>query len=473
MGRDGLFCALAGTRSHGMEFAAVAAAKGAAAILAEPAGAWDAARIASEQPKLGIPVLALPTLSQRLSIIAGRFHGEPARGLDLVAVTGTNGKTSVCQFTAQALDGERCCGIVGTLGFGFPGDLTPGTHTTPDAIRLQEILAKLRSRGASAVAMEVSSHALAQGRAAGLPIRTAIFTNLTRDHLDYHGDMQDYAQAKRRLFHLPGLAHALLNADDPFGWDILRSLSASVEPVLYGLDADWSAPQGVRWLRATEVRPDARGLHLRIAGSWGEGTLKTPLLGRFNAANLLAVLGVLLLRGWDLEGALARLAEVRGVPGRMERFGRPGQPQVVVDYAHTPDALEQALTALRSHQPRRLICLFGCGGERDRGKRPQMGAVAEHFADLSVVTDDNPRGEDGDAIVAEILAGMQAPARAKVERNRGRAIRWAVCLAAPRDIVLVAGKGHESVQKVGDLELPFSDRAQVTQVLQEWGGCAE
>ena len=467
-----LFCALAGTRRHGMEFAAAAVENGAVALLAEPDDDWTAGRLAQSATELGVPVIPLPQLSQRLSTLAGRFYGEPSRELDLIAATGTNGKTSVCQFIAQALDGGRPCGVVGTLGYGFPGELAPTAHTTPDAIRLQGILAELLGRGATAVAMEVSSHALDQGRAAGLAVDTAVFTNLTRDHLDYHQDMLNYAQAKRRLFHLPGLRHAVLNADDPFGREILASLDPAVEPVLYGLESDWQpVADGSRWLRAGSVEPQARGMKIRVSGSWGEGEFTTSLLGHFNAGNLLAVLAVLLLRGWRLQSALERLQQVRGVPGRMECFGTPDQPLVVVDYAHTPDALEQALKVLREHRPRRLTVLFGCGGDRDRGKRPLMGAVAEQLGDRLIVTDDNPRNEEGDRIVADILAGMEQPARAEVERNRARAIRQAIEGAEPEDIVLVAGKGHETTQTVGDLVLPFSDRAQVVQALNERGGC--
>ena len=467
-----LFCALNGTRHHGMEFAAAAVQQGAVAVLAEPGAEWNAGKIRQSEPDLGVPVIPVPGLSQRLSTLAGRFYAEPSRNLDLIAATGTNGKTSVCQFIAQALDGECPCGVVGTLGYGFPGRLAPTTHTTPDAIRLQAILAELKERGAGAVAMEVSSHALDQGRAAGVAVDTAVFTNLTRDHLDYHQDMLDYARAKRRLFHLPGLRHAVLNADDAFGREILTSLDPEVKPVLYGLNQEWRpVADATRWLRADRVEPGPRGMHIDICGSWGEGAFSTALLGHFNASNLLAVLAVLLLRGWELKRALNRVGQLRGVPGRMECFGDAGQPLVVVDYAHTPDALEQALNVLREHRPRRLITLFGCGGDRDRGKRPLMGAVAERLGDRVIVTDDNPRGEDGRQIIDDILDGMQAPQRAQVQRNRGRAIRDVVYGAASDDIVLVAGKGHETTQTVGDLVLPFSDRDQVVEALSGCRGC--
>ncbi len=468
----GVFCALSGTRSHGLEFAPGAVSRGAVAVLAEPDDVWDEASISGQGAYLGIPVFAVPALSSRLSALAGRLHGNPGRDLDLIAVTGTNGKTSVCRFLSQAMDGECACAMVGTLGYGFPDELADTSHTTPDAISLQSILGELKSKGAAAVAMEVSSHALDQGRVSALPVDTAVFTNLTRDHLDYHVDMAAYAGAKQGLFRLPGLRHAVLNLDDPFGREILDALDTGIEPVLTSIDPAWQPPQGdARWLRATRIASSLNGLRVDLEGSWGEGEFTTGLLGRFNVSNLLAVLAVLLLRGHGLEQALRALERIGGVPGRMERFGTPDQPLVVVDYAHTPDALEQVLLVLREHCSHRLICLFGCGGERDQGKRPRMGAVAERISDQLILTDDNPRGEDGGTIIEQILAGMQDPETARVQRNRGVAIRYGVCMAGPEDILLVAGKGHESTQKVGGLELPFSDRAQVVQALNERGGC--
>ncbi len=467
-----VFCALSGTRGHGLEFASAAIARGAVAVLAEPDATWDETAIVAQQALLGVPVYAVPGLSLRISALAGRLYGDPGADLDLIAVTGTNGKTSVCRFLAQAMDGERPCAMVGTLGYGFPGSLADTTHTTPDAIRLQAMLAELKARGAAAVAMEVSSHALDQGRVAALPVDTAVFTNLTRDHLDYHADMAAYAKAKQGLFRMPGLRQAVLNLDDPFGQVILDALDAGIETVVTSINPAWLPPQGdVHWLQAVHIDSGLAGMRVQLHGTWGKGEFTTGLLGRFNVSNLLAVLAVLLLRGYGLEQAIQALEDVGGVPGRMERFGNLGQPLVVVDYAHTPDALEQVLSVLREHGPRRLICLFGCGGERDRGKRPQMGAVAERLSDLLILTDDNPRGEDGKSIINEILSGMQNPHQALVQSNRGRAIRHGVCMAGPGDILLVAGKGHETTQEMGELRILFSDRAQVTQALNERGGC--
>lgn len=467
-----LFCALRGTSKHGLEFAAQAQARGAVAILAETDP--DGSEFSSKElvGRLGIPVLMIPELKQHIGAIAGRFYGNPTQNLDLIGVTGTNGKTSVCQFLAQSLDSSSHCGVIGTLGYGFPGALTTTGCTTPDAVQIQGIMADLRNQGAKAVAMEVSSHALDQGRVAGLPINTAILTNITRDHLDYHRNLGAYARAKQQLFQMPGLRHAVLNASDPFGLSILAILDPSVEPVLYSLDPSFVPPRlpsrpFIRWLKLAFLEYQTKGMHLWISSSWGRGTLTVPILGRFNAANLLATLAVLLLRGLDLEVALQRLTKISTVPGRVECFGESTQPLVIVDYAHTPDALKQVLGVLQAHQPKRIITVFGCGGERDRGKRPQMGAIAERLSDVVILTDDNPRSESGSSIVQDILTGMEHPEKVQIEHQRGRAIRQAIGLATTGDIVLIAGKGHETTQRIGDFEYPFSDRVEVARTLRE------
>jgi UDP-N-acetylmuramoyl-L-alanyl-D-glutamate--2,6-diaminopimelate ligase len=461
-----LFLACRGGQGHGLEYLAQALQQGAAAIAYEPDAAWPETRIRALLGGRRLPMLAVPGLRRRASEIAGRFYREPSAELSLIGVTGTNGKTSCSLFLAQALGATRPCAVIGTLGSGVPPNLTPASHTTPDPISLQARLAELRAAGAEAVSMEVSSHALDQGRVEALRFDTAVLTNLSRDHLDYHGDMNAYAAAKQRLFQHPGLTCAVLNHDDPFGRELLPELAPDVAPVLYGCRPSGPLPSGLAgWVWAEQVVTGPQGLEIRVRSSWGRAELSAGLLGRFNASNLMAVLAVLLRYGLPLEEAAARLAAMPGVPGRMERFGGPGQPTVVVDYAHTPDALEQALKALREHTRGRLLCLFGCGGERDRGKRPLMGALAEEFADQVMLSDDNPRGEDGDAIIAEILDGMRHPERALVERNRGLAIRRAIESSAPEDVVLVAGKGHETTQTSGALVTRFSDRETVAGVL--------
>ncbi|MEJ2576956.1 MAG: UDP-N-acetylmuramoyl-L-alanyl-D-glutamate--2,6-diaminopimelate ligase [Gammaproteobacteria bacterium] len=461
-----LFLALAGARRHGMAFAGQAARRGAAAILAEPAADWPAARLHAAAAELGIPVLPLAGLAARASTLAARFFGEPGARLRIVGVTGTNGKTSVSQLLAQALSHDGRCGVLGTLGYGFPGSLAPASHTTPDPVSLQRWLAELRDAGAAAVAMEVSSHALHQQRVAAVPFDTAVFTNLTRDHLDYHGTLEAYGETKAELFRRPGLRRAVINADDPFGRRLLGELHGG--PLTLACGERAAADAADRWLTVGAVDARRDGLRVRYASSWGEGVIEAPLLGRFNAENLALVLGVLLAWGVAPAEAAARLARLAPVPGRMEAIeGGADQPLAVVDYAHTPDALAKVLASLRDHVAGDLICVFGCGGERDRGKRPLMGEVAERLADRVVLTDDNPRGEDGAAIVAEILAGCRAPNRITVLRNRAQAIRSALRGAGGRDLVLIAGKGHEDYQLVGELRLPFSDAAEVRAALLE------
>jgi UDP-N-acetylmuramoyl-L-alanyl-D-glutamate--2,6-diaminopimelate ligase len=466
----GLFLACRGTAGHGLAFAEEACRRGAVAIAAEPDEHWDLSTLA---PGLGIPVIPVPGLARCASAIADRFFGKPSAAFEVIGVTGTNGKTSVTHYLAQAMAPELPCGIVGTVGYGFPGALAAGAHTTPDPVSLQETLASLRRQGAEAVAMEVSSHALDQGRADAVRFAYAVFTNLSRDHLDYHLGMQRYADAKARLFRSPGLRWAVLNLDDSLSPSILAELPPAVAVTFYSLQPDPVPPRRCDLLVHTrQVTPLPRGLRLEIQTSAGSGGLKVGVLGRFNAANLLAVLGVLLARGLPLARALKLLSAIRGVPGRMECFGGGGQPLVVVDYAHTPDALEKALTSLRAHTKGRLIAVFGCGGQRDRGKRALMGEIAERLSDRVILTDDNPRHEDGDQIIAEVLAGVRRPADLKIERQRGLAIRLAIATASERDIVLVAGKGHETVQDMGELKVHFSDRAQVAQALRERGGTA-
>ena len=448
-----LFLACKGHEHHGLEHLADARARGAVALFYDPEDA------SSYMPlPVGLPAVAVPDLGSKASGMAARFYGDPTAHQRVMAVTGTNGKTSVSLITAQSLSEQgKPCGVLGTVGFGAYGKLEPPTHTTPDAVSTQAWLARFRDQGLAHVSMEASSHALDQGRINGVHVEVGVFTNLTRDHLDYHGDMQSYGDAKRRLFEYPDLKHAVINLDDAFGRELAASLPPSVKCIGYSLDGHES-PRG--WtLKGSNLVLGSGGVSFDVASEAGRGRVESRLLARFNAENLLAVQGVLLAMGFSFTGSLHALDRARTVPGRMECFGGgQKQPLVVVDYAHTPDALEKALTAARGHTRGQLWCLFGCGGERDRGKRPQMGAIAEHLADRIVVTDDNPRGEDGDAIVAEILAGMKDHSRVTVERERARAVERAVRNALPGDVVLVAGKGHETEQIIGTQKMHYSDR---------------
>ena len=457
-----LFLACKGHDHHGLKHLADARARGAVAVAFDPAGAEPYLPLPAS-----LPAAAVENLRQKAGFIAARFYADPTAAQRVVAVTGTNGKTSVSLITAQSLaEAGKPCGVLGTVGFGAYGRLEVPTHTTPDAVNMQAWLARFRDQGLKYVSMEASSHALHQGRINGVHVEVAVFTNLTRDHLDYHGSMEEYGAAKRRLFAMPGLKHAVINLDDSYGLELAASLPSGVESIGYSLEGREN-PRG-ETLKAVDLALNSGGLTFDVTSERGRGHVDSRLLARFNAGNLLAVQGVLLSLGLRFPDALAALARAHTVPGRMECFGGGAhQPLVVVDYAHSPDALEKALTAARAHCRGRLWCVFGCGGERDRGKRPQMGAIAERLADQVIITDDNPRHEDGDAIVKDVLAGLRAPARVRVERDRSKAVEQAVKAAIPGDVVLVAGKGHETEQIVGDRELHYSDRETAARLLKD------
>ena len=431
--------------THGLNFAAQARAAGASAILFEPPAPANIAVPAD--------AIAVPGLVARMGEMADRFHGEPSQAMTVVGVTGTNGKTSTVQLLAQAWTLQRRrAGTIGTLGAGLYGEAVPTGFTTPLVLQVHALLANLRDAGADAVAMEVSSHALDQGRTDHVRFAVAAFTNLTRDHLDYHGDMHAYAGAKAKLFAWPGLRAAVLNLDDAFGRELFAALPASV----HGIGVSASGREDAR-IRAENLGLDGNGIGFDLVVDGARHRVASPLLGRFNADNLLAVAGVLHALDAAPAAIAALLSQLQPIHGRMNRLGGNGRPVVVVDYAHTPDALEQALSSLRAHAHGRLLCVFGCGGERDAGKRPQMAAIAERFADGVIVTDDNPRGEDGDAIVADILRGFADASRVIVERDRARAIGLAVDAANADDIVLIAGKGHEPYQEIAGVRHPFDD----------------
>ncbi len=453
-----LFLALPGSRTDGCEFINAAIEKGAAAVLREsPAGA-------DIEIRQRIPLIPIPNLRHRAGIIAARFYGAPSAAMRVVGITGTNGKTSCSHFLGQALGDTTPAGVIGTLGSGLFGELRESCNTTPDPVTLQSLLTQFRDKGARHAVMEVSSHALEQRRVQGVCFDTAVFTNLSRDHLDYHGDMASYGAAKRKLFAMPGLRRAVINADDEFGRELLNSLPEGIKVCGYTLEGKSGAAAMVA---GTDLHLGPKGLRMSVQTPWGNSEIKSPLPGRFNAGNLLAVLATLLMLEVPLEQAVARLSRLAPVPGRMESFGGEGTPLVVVDYAHTPEALEQVLIALREHGEQ-LWCVFGCGGDRDRGKRPLMGAVAGKYADHVMITDDNPRSEDPEVIVADILAGISGSGDVAVCHDRAGAITAVVQQASVRDVVLVAGKGHEQFQQIGDLKRPFSDRDVVQRALAEW-----
>ena len=449
----GLFLARSGAGSHGLDHLGDAMRRGAAYAAWEPVSGVEAPQLSGD-----VICFAVPNLGARLGEIADRFFGSPSADLDVVGVTGTNGKTSCAWLVAQAL--EHCgrpSGLIGTLGSGRTGDLTDLGLTTPDAVEVHRALAAIREQGGKAVAMEVSSHALDQSRVDAVRFRIAAFTNLTRDHLDYHGTFEAYAQAKQRLFNAPGLMCAVINCDDPFGRRLLDQVPADVETVCVGHDKKVIADRHVT-IAATQS--ESGGLSIDFDSSWGNGRINSPLWGEFNVDNLALALAILLVLEVPLDEALSALSRTTAPAGRLEVFSSSqengAQPMVVVDYAHTPDALAKALHAVRAHTQGRVGCVFGCGGERDPGKRAEMGEIAERLADFAIVTDDNPRGEDGDQIVAGILAGMSDAPR--VERDRESAIRLALSESGAGDVILVAGKGHENYQLVAGERRQYSDR---------------
>ncbi|MFZ2509268.1 MAG: UDP-N-acetylmuramoyl-L-alanyl-D-glutamate--2,6-diaminopimelate ligase [Steroidobacteraceae bacterium] len=452
VGKGDAFIALRGGRRHGLEFLGQAIAAGAGAVLWDP----NEGRAPDAMPGgvVGVPV---PELRSRLGEIADRCYGAPSSQLAVAGVTGTNGKTTCAWLLAGAASSAaRRCAYLGTLGSGFPPGLAAAALTTPDVVSLHRQLRALSDAGATHVAMEVSSHALDQRRVDGVRLRVAAFCNLSRDHLDYHGSVENYAAAKQRLFRVPGLQHAVINTGDPVGARFAAALAPGIEQTSVAVGGQRPATR--RFIHVTQVDAAPEGIALLIDGHFGRRRLQSRLVGQFNAENLAVTLGMLLAWEFGVDEALTALAGATAPPGRMEGFRLANGSLAVVDYAHTPDALAKVLTALRTPAAGRVLAVFGCGGERDTGKRALMGAVAERLADRVVVTDDNPRGEDPDRIVGMILSGFRAPAAVLVERDRALAIRAALAEAGPRDVVLIAGKGHEDYQLIGAERRRWSDR---------------
>lgn len=448
------FFAYPGEAADGRHYIADALARGASAVVWESAGfAWNT--------QWQIPNVGVAGLKQQAGSIAHAFYGRPSETLWVCGVTGTNGKTSCTQWIAAALDalGMRS-GVIGTLGCGFPGTLSGAQNTTPDVLELHAMLAEMKRAGARAVAMEASSHGLAQGRTNAVAFDCALFTNLSHEHLDYHGSMDAYGAAKALLFEAPTLAVAVLNLDDVAGVRLAaRARAGGLRTIGYSLMASNLVPGIVgEHLVARSIAFDGEAMQVRLTSSWGEADIALPHIGRFNVSNALGVLGCLLAYGVGFDAAIERLATLPPVAGRMQALGGGGAPLVIVDYAHTPDALEKVLHALRPVAEARggaLVAVFGAGGERDPAKRPLMGAVAGRLADRVVLTSDNPRGEDPHAILEAIRTGVGGASL--VEPDRARAIAAAIDAATPQDVVLIAGKGHERTQEIAGERRPFSD----------------
>ncbi|VTU14055.1 UDP-N-acetylmuramoyl-L-alanyl-D-glutamate--2, 6-diaminopimelate ligase [Variovorax sp. SRS16] len=459
------FIAWPGAATDGRRHVAAALAQGAAACLVEREGVepfgFD-----------GDAIAGYAGLKAATGPIAAAYHDMPSERLDVLAVTGTNGKTSTAWWLGQALSnaarpGTGPCGVIGTLGIGVPPELSYTGLTTPDPVMLQRELRSFADRGFGACAIEASSIGIAERRLDGTRIALAVFTNFTQDHLDYHGSMDAYWQAKAELFRWPGLHAAVVNIDDLHGASLVASL---MEKGVGALDV-WtvSASGAPARLAAEDIGYDAQGLQFSVVERGAaRQRLSTQLIGQYNVANLLGVLGTLRALGLSLEDAVQACGRLDSVPGRMERISVPGQPLAVVDYAHTPDALDKALAGLRPLAQQRggvLWCVFGCGGDRDTAKRPMMAAVAEKQADRVVVTSDNPRSETPSAIVSQILLGLANPEAAQVEPDRAKAIADTLAQAAPEDVVLLAGKGHEAWQEIAGERIAFSDRTHAIDAL--------
>jgi len=448
-----LFIALAGQHTNGADYIAAAIAQGAAAVLINAQG--------SQEPityQNNVPIIPIQNLQQSLGELAARFYHYPSQKLRIIGVTGTNGKTTCTHFLAQMLEslGIRC-GIIGTLGCGFYGQLQETGFTTPDAIRLQSILDRFVKEGAKAIAMEVSSHSIHQGRINGIDFEAAIFTNLTQDHLDYHGTMENYAAEKYRFLAEFPVKQLVINQDDAYGKKWVEKLQQSQRSV-YGYSKTSNS-------RHQEF--SLRGIKASITTNWGDAILTLPVVGEFNLDNALAVVNVLCLMGFSLEKIVNEMQYLKAVPGRMQTVGHGKQPLIIVDFAHTPDALEKVLQTLRSLTKARLICVFGCGGDRDQSKRALMGAIVEKLADVAIITNDNPRDESPEEIASNILAGFTNPGRALIELDRSKAIEKSIQLASATDCILIAGKGAERYQQIGNEKLPFSDVEQALSFINE------
>lgn len=456
-----LFIALKGTQVDGRQYISDAIARGASAVLTDAATADEV--ITWQQH---IPIISIPQLTEQLGFIAAHFYGEPAQHLRMIGVTGTNGKTSCSHYIAQCLQqtGERC-GVIGTLGSGFYGALGSAGLTTPDAVSLQALLAQFYQQGATSIAMEVSSHSIHQQRINAIPFEIGVFTNLSQDHLDYHHTMANYAAVKRHFMLEMPVRARIINADDQYGARWLEESAEHEATFAYALApaSQWSLNIPLIYPIDPEFTHD--GIFTRVHTPWGEGDLCVPLLGEFNLSNALAVLAALCVYGMPLPVVLAQLARIEPVVGRMQCLGGHSQPLIVVDYAHTPDALANVLRALRSHTAGQLICIFGCGGDRDQEKRPMMASIVEQIADKIIVTNDNPRNEDPQFIAQQILAGFNHPEKVVVELDRASAIKYGIQSASERDCVLIAGKGAEQYQQIGRQKIPFSDAEEVEKCL--------
>lgn len=459
VGGNYIFIAIRGTASHGLEFAEQAVSSGASVVL------WDGAGVEHKQALDAIAgkiiCLQVEDLQHHIGKIASRFFGHPSVDLNMVGVTGTDGKTSVSHYLAQCLNTDAApCGVLGTLGNGLINALVPTGLTTAGAVEVQQSLAALVENGALTAVMEVSSHGLDQGRVDSVEFDTAVFTNLSQDHLDYHNNMDSYFEAKSKLFKTEGLKSAVINLDDEYGRTLAQKYRHRLTVYGYSTLSDVEALESYAdfIVHAKSITPTAHGFDINVVTPKGTGYFGLNLLGEFNVSNSLAVLATLLLNNVAFEESLKRLRAIRPVAGRMEVIVADHMPTVIVDYAHTPQGIAAACSAARLHFSGELWCVFGCGGDRDREKRPLMAQSAERVADHVVVTSDNPRHEDPQVIIDQVIGGFTHPDSVRSYVDRREAIAYAIAQAAPEDVILIAGKGHESCQIVGDRYIGFDDR---------------
>ena len=460
VGPGSCFFALRGSQENGLTYAADAIARGATACVVEDIAAAGT---------LGVPTFEVASLRASLGEIAKRFFGDPSAALNVFTVTGTNGKSTVAHIVAQTLNElGQPCGYIGTLGAGTLDRMTSIGITTPDVFSLNRWLTRLADERVTHVALEASSHALDQNRLAGLRLAAAAFTNLGHDHLDYHGHIEAYARSKQSLFEHEGLTTAVVNIDDSLGASIAATLGSTIEVWSCSSGHGHGASGDSARVIATEIESPASGVRFTLSAGDASGRVESSIPGRFNVDNLLLVGAFLLSLGHSIDRICSALSRVRAVPGRMEHCGTStAGTRVFIDYAHSPDSLLAALSALREFDPRNLIVVFGCGGERDRSKRPKMGEIAATHADRVILTSDNPRGEDNTIITQDIAAGMEALHTVMIEHDRSRAIEAAIEKGGAGDIVLIAGKGHETIQETRGVRTPFSDHAEVNRTLSE------
>lgn len=454
-----LFIALQGLQQHGLQHSQHAISNGAVAIVWESSEEINQRDLPSD-----VPCIEIFGLEAKLGLISKRFYHNSTKHMHIIAVTGTDGKTSVSQFIAQALQKLNVsCGVIGTLGYGVYPHYDAATHTTPDAIRTHALLNDYYLAGAKHAVIEASSHGLSQGRLNGVEINTAVFTNLGRDHMDYHDSIEDYGNAKRLLFQSEKLQNAVINIDDDFGLHLAKEFSDQLNVITYSIQVD--ATHSDSFIKAVNIEVEAGSTHFDVQSSWGSANITTKLVGNFNVNNLLAVLGALLAQGTAFDEAVRVVESVQTVPGRMEFIST--NPAVVIDYAHTPQALANVLKVLGEHCVGKLWCVFGCGGDRDQGKRKLMAEAVEEYADIAIITDDNPRFEDPDAITNEVVSGFSGSFPYTLLHDRREAIHYAIKNAKQHDLVLIAGKGHETVQIIQGKQLPFDDKKIANEVLKK------